>query len=107
MHKLVFFVPEAHLESVKTAVIKAGAGKIGAYEKCMWQNLGTAQYLPTEVAAPYQVIQWKLETAREFKVETIVEDDLLKGVFEALIEARPYEAAVYGAWKILMIDDLK
>lgn len=106
MYKLFFFVPEAHLESVKTACLRTGAGKIGSYEKCAWQILGTAQYLPTKESKPYQGISGKLETAREYRVELMVEDKLLKTVMETLIQAHPYESPVYGAVKLLRIEDV-
>lgn len=106
MYKLIFFVPEAHLESVKVACMKAGAGVIGSYEKCAWQILGTAQYEPTEESSPYQGMAGKLETTREYNVHMFMEDDVVKPVVEALIKAHPYETPVYGVWKILQLEDL-
>ena len=44
MYKLVFFVPESHLEQVKTAVFATGAGQIGDYEQCCFETRGTGQF---------------------------------------------------------------
>ena len=41
MYKLCVYVPESHLEAVKTALFQAGAGKIGDYDSCCWHSLGT------------------------------------------------------------------
>ncbi len=40
MYKLSFYVPEPALESVKSALFEAGAGKIGLYDQCCWQTKG-------------------------------------------------------------------
>ena len=106
MYKLSFLVPEAHLESVKAACFKAGAGKIGCYEKCAWQTLGTGQYKPTEGSTPYQGTVGKLQTAREYLVEMVAEETLIKSVIEALLKAHPYETPAYSVWKTLTANDL-
>ena len=38
MYKLVFFVPEEHKEAVKQAVFATGAGMIGDYDQCCWEE---------------------------------------------------------------------
>ena len=40
MYKLAFFVPDSHVETVKTAIFAAGGGRIGNYDSCAWQVLG-------------------------------------------------------------------
>ena len=40
MYKLCVYVPEKHVETVKTALFNAGAGRIGNYDQCCWQNNG-------------------------------------------------------------------
>ena len=46
MYILCFNVPETHLETVKNAVFKAGAGKLDNYSHCSWQILGEGQFMP-------------------------------------------------------------
>ena len=48
MLKLIYYVPESHLESTKLAIFEAGAGGIGNYEHCGWQVLGTGQFKPVK-----------------------------------------------------------
>ena len=50
MFKLIYYVPESHLESTKLAIFEAGAGGIGNYEHCAWQVLGTGQFKPVKGA---------------------------------------------------------
>ena len=40
MLKLIYYVPESHLESTKLAIFEAGAGGIGNYKHCAWQVKG-------------------------------------------------------------------
>ena len=54
MYKLVFFVPESHLDVVKEAVFATGAGRMGHYSHCCWQILGEGQFMPMPGAHPLQ-----------------------------------------------------
>jgi hypothetical protein len=49
MYQLIFYVPETHCESVKSALFKVGAGKVGDYDQCAWQVLGTGQFIPLRI----------------------------------------------------------
>ncbi len=51
--KLIYYVPQSHLEETKQAVFAAGAGGIGNYEQCAWQVLGTGQFKPVKGANPF------------------------------------------------------
>jgi hypothetical protein len=106
MYQLSFYVPETHLETVKTAVFTAGAGKIGTYEKCCWQTPGAGQYQPSTGSDPYQGTADKLETVNEYKVELVVAEDKIKPVCDALLRAHPYETPAYHYIKVQTIDDL-
>ena len=53
MFKLIYYVPDTHLDLTKTAVFNAGAGTIGNYEHCAWQVLGTGQFKPLKGANPF------------------------------------------------------
>jgi len=100
MVKLNFFVPESHLESVKTALFQAGAGKIGDYDSCCWQTLGEGQYRPLEGSAPYKGQTGIVEKVQEYKVELVCEDALIQAVVYALIAAHPYEEPAYDVIKL-------
>ena len=49
MYKIVTYIPEPDLETVKTAMFEAGAGHFGPYERCSWQTLGIGQFCPWKV----------------------------------------------------------
>ncbi|WP_422133498.1 MULTISPECIES: NGG1p interacting factor NIF3 [unclassified Endozoicomonas] len=100
LHKLCFFVPESHLESVKTAVFAAGAGRYEKYDNCCWQTLGQGQFRALDGSDPFIGSQGKLETVQEFKVEMICEDQYLKAAIAALKSAHPYEEPAFESWPL-------
>lgn len=100
MYHLYVYVPESHLESVKTAMFKAGAGKIGNYDSCCWQTQGQGQYRPLAGSNPYQGTQNQIQQEKEYKVELVCQDNLIQHVVAAIIAAHPYEEPAFGYWKI-------
>ncbi len=95
MYQLCFYVPETHLEIVKTAVFATGAGTIGNYDSCCWQTLGQGQFRPLEGSNPFLGTQGWTEQVREYKVEMVCEEHLLEAAIEALHSAHPYEEPAY------------
>lgn len=100
MYKLCFYVPETHLDSVKQSLFAAGAGRIGAYDRCCWQVLGQGQFRPLAGSNPSLGQQDQLETLPEWKVELVVEDELIHGVIGALKSAHPYETPAFEVWHL-------
>jgi len=95
MFKLCFYVPASHLEQVKDAVFKAGAGRIGEYEHCSWQVLGQGQFRPLAGSNPFLGSQDQLEAVEEYRVEMVCEEALIAAAVKALREVHPYEEPAY------------
>ena len=100
MYKLCFYVPENATDLVKNALFKAGAGKIGDYDCCCWQTLGTGQFRPLENSNPYIGQKGQIESVTEFKIEMVCDDEHIKAAIEALKKAHPYEEPAYDVWKL-------
>lgn len=100
MYKLVFFVPESHLEAVKTAVFATGAGRIGAYEQCCFETHGTGQFKPLASAHPFIGQAGLLERVAEVRVELVCEDTLIRPAIAALRAAHPYEEPAFDTWQL-------
>jgi hypothetical protein len=98
MYKLCFFVPESHVESVKDAIFAEGAGKMGNYDCCSWQTLGTGQFRPLAGSQPAIGSHDKIEFVREYKVECVCEAEKMPAVVAALKSAHPYEEPAYEAY---------
>lgn len=101
MYKLGFYVPESHLEKVKTALFVAGAGRIGNYDSCCWQILGQGQFRALEGSQPYIGQKGKVETVEEYRVELVCEDKLLPAALAALRSAHPYEGPAYDVVQLV------
>lgn len=104
MLKLIYYVPESHLEPTKRAIFEAGAGGIGNYEHCAWQVLGTGQFKPIEGANPFIGEVNTLEQIPEWRVETIVPEAKASTVAKALKASHPYEEPAFEFIQIIDID---
>ncbi|ACE85156.1 NIF3 1 [Cellvibrio japonicus] len=100
MYKLVFFVPETHLDAVKAAVFAAGAGRIGKYAECCWQVPGQGQFRPLPGSQPFLGCENQLEQIPEFRVEMVCEDACIRAAVIALREAHPYEEPAFDVWRL-------
>ena len=100
MYKLVTFIPESHLEQVKSALFAAGAGQIGNYDCCSWQVLGAGQFRPLAGSEAFIGRVGELEQVAEYRLETVVDDLLIEAVVMALYAAHPYEEPAYDCWRV-------
>lgn len=100
MYKLCFYVPESHLEHVKSAVFAAGAGRIGDYDSCCWQVLGRGQFRPLAGSRPFLGQQDTVEIVAEYRVEMVCEVQFVRAALNALVEAHPYEEP---AWDVIAL----
>jgi dinuclear metal center YbgI/SA1388 family protein len=100
IRQLVTYVPEAQAEAVRNALFAAGAGKIGNYSECSFNQLGTGSFKPESGANPVigQTGQRQLE--REERIELIYPDWLERDVMQALRSSHPYEEIAYQTWTL-------
>lgn len=105
MYQLIFYVPLSHLESVKSALFKAGAGKIGDYDSCAWQTLGTGQFCPLSGSNPFIGSVDQIESLEEYKVEMICEEKNIKQALQALIASHPYQTPAYSVLQMHTLAD--
>ncbi len=101
MYKLTFYVPDSHVEVVKTAIFAVGAGRYENYDSCSWQVQGQGQFRPLVGANPFLGELGILEVVSEWRVETIVEDHAIEAVIQALKNAHPYETPAFDVVNIV------
>ena len=106
MYKLSFYVPESHLELIKSALFAKGAGGYNAYDQCCWQVMGEGQFRPLTNSQPHLGKMHQLEKIAEYKVEMICIDAAIKEVVQTLVSIHPYEEPAYDVYKILAIEDI-
>jgi hypothetical protein len=104
MYKIVFFVPESHLEPVKSAVFNAGAGAIGHYDQCCWQAAGVGQFRPLAGSQPFIGKTHQLEQVTEYRVEMVCEDSRINAAVAALRAAHPYEEPAIDVWQLAELE---
>ncbi|WP_370298239.1 NGG1p interacting factor NIF3 [Pontibacterium sp.] len=100
MYKLSFFVPEENRDAVKQALFDIGVGRIGNYDSCCWQTLGTGQFRPLAGSDPHIGAQGEVEMLPEWKVEMVCDDDLIHQAVATLKQAHPYEEVAYDVWQL-------
>ncbi len=100
MFKISLYVPENSVETVKQALFDAGAGRIGNYDCCCWQTLGTGQFRPLENSQPSIGTLNEIEHLNEIKLELVCEDRLVKTAIAAMKQSHPYEEPAYHVWRL-------
>jgi len=100
MYKLIVFVPETALEKVKQALFTKGAGKDDKYSHCCWQTLGQMQFKPLAESEPVFGKIGEITTTKEYRVEMICQESLLKEVIAELLRVHPYERPAYEVYRL-------
>ncbi len=100
MFKICLYVPENSVETVKQALFDAGAGRIGNYDYCCWQTMGTGQFRPLENSQPAIGTLNEIEQLNEVKLELVCEDSLVKQAISAMKLSHPYEEPAYHVWRL-------
>ncbi|GLC88589.1 Nif3-like dinuclear metal center hexameric protein [Lysinibacillus piscis] len=93
--KLVVFVPTVHADTVREALAKAGAGRIGAYEACSYTTMGEGRFRALEGATPYVGQIGTLHIEEEVKIEVVLPESSKNRVLKAMLNAHPYEEPAY------------
>lgn len=99
MFKVIVFIPSTEKEKVKEAMFQAGGGRIGDYDCCSFETLGTGQFRPLEGSSPAIGQKDRIEFVQEVKVEMVVSDENITNVLKAMREAHPYEEIAYDVFK--------
>ncbi|MCD6040200.1 MAG: hypothetical protein K0S27_1600 [Gammaproteobacteria bacterium] len=108
MYKIVFFVPEEALETVKKALFAKGAGRSKKYSHACWQVLGHMQYKPLAQSKPAIGNEGEFIITNEYRVEMTCEVHLLEEIIAQLHSVHPYEEPAYEIYPIsVSIKDIK
>ena len=98
--KLVTFIPESHLEKVRTALFEAGAGVIGNYDQCGFTVAGKGSFRAGDKANPFVGEPRKIHFENEIRLETVLFSHLKAKVIKALIAAHPYEEVAFDLYPL-------
>jgi len=95
LYKLVVYVPVGHEQEVMEALFAAGAGKIGAYDRCSFRVAGTGSFRGSDATQPFIGTPGAFEETAEVRLETIVPKALLGKVVARMLKAHPYEEVAH------------
>jgi hypothetical protein len=99
--KLVVFVPPEALDLVRDALFAAGAGRIGAYERCSWYTEGIGTFLGGEGTEPAVGHAGREERVPELRLETLFPAERHEEVVAALRRAHPYEEPAFDIYELV------
>lgn len=99
-YKIVVFVPADSAEKVREAMTKEGAGHVGAYSHCTFHTQGMGTYMPLEGTHPYIGVVNEMSFTPEYRIETIVTEEILNSVISAMLRVHPYEEVAYDVYEL-------
>ncbi len=79
---------------------KAGTGRLGAYTDCTFRVSGTGRFMPTNRAHPHIGRKGTLEHVAEARLESIVPEEAVAGVVDAIRESHPYEEPAFDIYPL-------
>ena len=100
LDKLVVFAPVDAVETVRTALTEAGAGRIGDYDSCTFSVTGEGRFRPLEGANPSIGEVGRAEVVEEVRIEAVVPRRLRGPVVTAMRAAHPYEEPAYDVHEL-------
>jgi len=95
LDKFVVFVPEGQFEAVLDAMAEAGAGRIGAYERCAFRSPGEGTFRPMPGAEPHIGSVGQTERVAESRLEIVAARKLRSAVVAAMRATHPYEEPAF------------
>jgi len=98
--KIVYFVPEEYAEKTRTAIFKAGAGHIGNYDMCSFNQHGEGTFRAGEEANPFVGSKGQIHLEKEIRVESIFPKHLKNAIIKSLIDSHPYEEVAFDIYPL-------
>jgi dinuclear metal center YbgI/SA1388 family protein len=98
--KLVVFVPDSHLESVRSALFPYLKSQ-GNYRDCSFAASGEGTFLPLEGADPFIGTVGSQQKVSEERLELLVERSNLARAVKALLASHPYEEPAYDIYPLI------
>lgn len=95
--KLTVFVPIPDKDRLTEALFAAGAGSIGNYQECSFQQIGKGTFKGNDESSPVLGKKGERETVEEHRIEVMVQKHLLSKVIEEMKSVHPYEEVAYYA----------
>lgn len=101
LYKLIVYVPESHVESVRQALGNNGLGHIGDYSHCSFNTEGTGTFKPLEGTDPFIGEKDEIAYVKETKIETVVKEEDVERAIHVVKNSHPYEEVAYDIYQLV------
>jgi dinuclear metal center YbgI/SA1388 family protein len=101
LRKLSVFVPNSHVEAVRSALFAAGAGKVGLYDECSFNLEGQGTFRGGEGTNAFVGEKGIRHAEAETRIEVIYHAPLEGAILAAMRAAHPYEEVAYDLVPLL------
>ncbi len=98
--KFVTYVPEDFADDVRIALFNAGAGTIGNYDYCSFNQIGTGSFRALKGANPYVGDLNNMHYEKEVKIEVMIPFYKKNEILKALFSSHPYEEPAFDIIKL-------
>lgn len=95
--KLEIYIPEAHLEPLRKALLSVDAGHIGRYDGCLSYSRVTGCWRPLAGSSPFLGTVGEISCEPELKVEVTCRAEKVRETIAAVKRIHPYEEPVINA----------
>ncbi|MDO9512817.1 MAG: Nif3-like dinuclear metal center hexameric protein [Bacteroidales bacterium] len=100
LKKLAVFVPEAHADTLRSALFNTGAGEIGKYDFCSYNTAGLGTFRAGKGSNPFVGNLGEIHTEQEIKIEVIFPSHLQSAIVKVLNDNHPYEEVAYDIYPL-------
>ena len=95
IQKLIAYVPAKNASIVRNALFKAGAGSIGNYSNCSFNNSGMGSFNGNEDSNPTIGKKGETHFEAEIQISITFHKHLQSKIIKALFHSHPYEEVAY------------
>ncbi|WP_394758739.1 Nif3-like dinuclear metal center hexameric protein [Flavobacterium sp.] len=100
IQKLVTYTVPENADTIRIAMLQAGAGTIGNYDNCSFNSEGFSTYQGNENSNPSVGKKGELTKTSEIKIEVIFEKHLQSKILKALFTNHVYEEVAYEIYDL-------
>jgi dinuclear metal center YbgI/SA1388 family protein len=100
LYKLIVYCPEGHESEIKKAIDSTGGAAIGNYDHCYFSSEGTGNFRPGPGTEPFIGKEGKIESVKEVRIETVVQEWNRDRIVSAVKSAHPYEEPVIDLYPL-------
>jgi len=101
LRKLSVFVPNSHVEAVRSALFAAGAGKVGLYDECSFNLEGQGTFRGGEGTNAFVGEKGIRHAEAETRIEVIYHAPLEGAILASMRAVHPYEEVAYDLVPLL------